>query len=442
MNRYVALLVLLALAGWVATAAVEYVLQPKGGLLDWLFFAVPVNALIQRTVTSVLITLAGLVMALSSRGQLLAARKVAGAEDSYASMLRGLPVGVYRIASDGKILEANDQFAKILGFRDSVELKGSSTNFNEFFTSRTDREKQLDKLREGPAFAEFELRRKDGSTLWIRDYPHAVSNVDGSVANIDGVCVEMHGIDAIMRDITEHRKLQGMKEHFIVSVTHELRTPLVSIKGYIDHIIQKETNLPKELRAQIEIVKRNADRLLQLTDDLLKLQDTETGHVELKIQPLMLREALAQGVEEVQPLLIEKKQTLKLEIPDNLPMVSADPLRFAEVLMNLLQNAIKFTPVEGTITIRAQDGNGMVAISVTDTGIGIDANDLDRVFEPFAVIAKPGYFKGTGLGLSLTRKLVDAQHGKVWAESVGKGRGSTFTFTLPKLEEKWLVTHG
>jgi two-component system phosphate regulon sensor histidine kinase PhoR len=423
-------------------AAVEFGLQPAGSFLDWLIFRVPINALIERAVTVVLVGLAAIVVARYWRNQESTITPRTDVDDKYASLLRSLPVGVYRMAADGRILEANDQFAKILGFHDGTELKGAGWNLNEFCINKVDRQKQLEKLREGPAFAEFQLRRMDERTIWIRDYPRATLNADGSIAYIDGVCVEMHEIDGIMRDIAEHRKLQRMKEHFIIAVTHELRTPLVSIKGYVDHILAKEPSLSEGLRAQVEIVRRNADRLLQLTDDLLNLEETETGHLDLKVQPLVLREAVAECVEEIQPLIREKGIELKLEIPGNLSKISADPLRLMEILMNILENAVKFTPSHGEITIRVEESDSTITVSITDTGIGIDPKDLERVFEPFAVIDKPGYFKGTGLGLSLAKKLVEAHGGRLWASSVGKGRGSTFYFTLPKKEEEWLMAHG
>jgi signal transduction histidine kinase len=275
----------------------------------------------------------------------------------------------------------------------------------------------------------------------VRDYPRAALNADGTIAYIDGVCVEMHGINGIMRDIAEHKRLQSMKDHFIVSVTHELRTPLVSVKGYVDYIMAKEPGLSDNLKSKIEAVSRNTDRLLELTDDLLNVQDMETGRLEIKFETVALQEVLTQWLEEIQPLLREKRQEVRLEVPGKKLTVVADRLRLNQVLMNLLNNASKFTPNEGTITIRIEEDDSSVTISVTDTGIGLDKKDLERVFEPFAVIEKPTYFKGTGLGLSLTKKLVEAQGGKIWAASVGKGLGATFAFTLPKSKEEWIRTH-
>jgi two-component system sensor histidine kinase VicK len=300
----------------------------------------------------------------------------------------------------------------------------------------------LERLREAPVFAEFELQRNDGRTVWVREYPRATLSPDGTIEYVDGVCVETHGIDAIMRDITEHKKLQSMKDHFIVAVTHELRTPLVSIKGYVDHIMAKEPDLSTSIRSKIEVVRRNTDRLLELTNDLLNVQDFETGRLEIRPEKLPLQDTLKQCIEEIQPLLRDKKQEVKLEVTDKTLLVVADRLRLSEVVMNLLSNANKFTQNGGRIIIRVEEDDTAATVCVSDSGIGIDKKDLDRVFEPFAAIEKPSYFKGSGLGLSLTKKLIEAQGGKIWVTSLGKGLGVTFAFTLPKPKEEWIKVHG
>jgi signal transduction histidine kinase len=233
-----------------------------------------------------------------------------------------------------------------------------------------------------------------------------------------------------------------MKDHFIVAVTHELRTPLVSIKGYVDHIITREQGLSSSLKSKIEIVKRNTDRLLELTNDLLNVQDAETGRLEFKFETMNLQEAINQCLEEIQPLLRERGQEVRLEVPGKALPVICDRLRLNEVLMNLLTNANKFAPSNGSITIRVEEDETTITVSISDNGIGIEKKDLERVFEPFAAIEKPAYFKGTGLGLSLARKLVEAQGGKIWATSLGKGQGATFAFTIPKSKEEWVEING
>jgi two-component system phosphate regulon sensor histidine kinase PhoR len=317
-----------------------------------------------------------------------------------------------------------------------------SVNFNEICVKGFDRQAHLEKLRQGPVFAEFEIQPKEGATIWVQDYPKASLSETGKIAYIDGVCVETRVIDAVVREITERKRLQNMKDQFLTAVTHELRTPLVSIKGYVDHILAKESKLSPNLKSQIETVKRNAQRLLDLTEDLLDIQYMETGRLQLKFEDLNLQEILTQCVEEIQPLVNEKGQEVRLEIPGKPLVVAGDRVRLVEALMNLLQNANKFSPNGGSIIIRVEEDVGTVTISITDSGIGIDKKDLDRVFEPFAAIPKPAYFKGTGLGLSLTKRLIESHGGKIWATSSGIGSGATLAFTLPKLKVESVRSYG
>ena len=435
-------LITLGLLLWVLSATVDYLTLPGQSFLDLLLFNVSGQALLFRVVALAVLVIAGVLLGRSAtnRFQESSIDELRKSNEKYVSLLNNLPVGVYRATLDGRILDANRQFAEILGYKEVGDLQ--KVNLNELCVDKSGRQEHLDRLRDAPLFAEFELQRADGRTVWIRDYPKASLDTNGTVAHIDGVCVQTQGIDAIMRDLTEHKRLQNMKDHFIVAVTHELRTPLVSIKGYVDHIMAKEPNISGSLKSKIEVVKRNTDRLLQLTDDLLNIQSMETGRLGFKFETLSLHETLTQCIEEIQPSLKEKGQEIRLEVPGNPLSVVCDRLRLNEVLMNILSNANKFTPNGGSIIIRVEEDETAVTVSITDNGIGIDKNDLKRVFEPFAAIEKPTYVKGSGLGLSLAKKLIEAQQGKIWATSLGRGQGATFAFTLPKSKEELATIHG
>ena len=441
-KRTVFTLITSGLLLWVLSAIVDYALLPGQSFLD-LLFKIPIQDLLFRGVALATLVMAGVLLERNSANSPKQDSKIdelSKSNEKYVSLLNNLPVGVYRVTLDGRILDANRQFAEILGYKEVSELQ--NVNLNDICVDKPGRHEHLERLRGAPLFAEFELQRPDGRTVWVRDYPRASLDSNGVIKFIDGVCVQTQGIDAIMRDLTEHKRLQNMKDHFIVAVTHELRTPLVSIKGYVDHIIAKEPNLTNSLKSKIEVVKRNTDRLLQLTDDLLSVKNMETGRLEFKFETLNLHEALTQCIDEIQPLVKDKAQEIRLEVPGNPLPVVCDRLRLNEVLMNILSNASKFTPNGGSIIIRVEEDSATVTVSITDNGIGIDKKDLVRVFEPFAAIEKPTYIKGSGLGLSLAKKLVEAQQGKIWATSLGKGQGATFAFTLPKSKEEYATIHG
>ena len=359
----------------------------------------------------------------------------------YRSLLDALPVGLYRIGADGKILEANRKFAEILGYDETKRLKG--VNFNDFFANKLERAEHIAKLRDASVFAEFELRRKDGRTVWVRDYPKATLDNLGSIEEVAGVLVETHGIDAIMRDMTEHKRLESMKNHFISAVMHELRTPLASITGYVDYFLAKETDLiPESVKNGLDVIKRNADRLSELTESLLNVQRMESGVIDLLSETFSLNETVTQCIEEMAPLAQLKNQHISTNAPPTPINASGNRLRLQGAIISLLDNAIKYTPANGTIKVHLDEDEKNVRVEVTDTGIGIDRKDLKHVFEPFATIEKSTYYRGTGVGLSLARRVIEAHGGRILASSEGKGLGSTFTLILPRKREQVVGVYG
>jgi len=439
-SRHLKVMLLLGAFLWVLGAAFDALTIPDLSLLNALIFRVPIDQFILRTLTLVVFASFGVLLSRASplpKSQIV--EELRKSKEMYETLLDNLPVGVYRITGHGEVVWANRQFSQTLRCK-KEDLP--NVNLNDLCVNGSDRQAHLEKLREAPVFAELEIQRKEGATVWVRDYPKASLNENGKIAYIDGVCIETHVIDAVVRDITERKRLQNMKDQFVTAVTHELRTPLVSIKGYIDHIVTKEPNLPPNLRSQIEVVRRNTQRLLDLTEDLLNIQYMETGRLQLKFENLSIQEILTQCIEEIQPLVNEKEQEVRLEIPGKALLVVGDRVRLVEVLMNLLQNASKFSPRGGSIIVRVEEEVSTVTISVTDNGIGIEKKDLGRVFEPFAAIPKPSYFKGSGLGLSLTKRLVETHGGKIWATSGGIGSGATFAFTLPRSKEESVRIYG
>ena len=250
----------------------------------------------------------------------------------------------------------------------------------------------------------------------------------------------------IMSDLTNKRQIENelkkardacrlmeIKDRFISSVTHELRTPLVSVKGYLDFIMSEDFGpIPGKIKSNLMVVRRNADQLLNLTNDLLDIRRIEAGKLQLALKIMNFSDVVRSCFVEIRPFVGNRNQTVYLDIPEEGLPIIGDAIRLNQVLMNLLINASKFTGEKGQITIGVTEGIDVIEVRVIDTGIGIRKEDLERVFEPFATIQKPTYIKGTGLGLSVSRGLVETHGGRIWAESPGEGKGSTFVFTLPK----------
>jgi signal transduction histidine kinase len=254
-------------------------------------------------------------------------------------------------------------------------------------------------------------------------------------------------VDVRTRELQEaNRNLADASRHktaFLTNMSHELRTPLNAILGFADLLCDQAVGplTPKQARYANHI-QTSGRHLLTLINDLLDLSKVEAGKLTLRIEPFALSETLAATVYEIRPLADAKRLTIESDI-DTAPItLTADPVRFKQIIYNLLSNAVKFTPEGGRITVTAHrfsspglqpvDGD-FVEIAVTDTGIGIAAEDLSRLFTRFTQleIETTKQFQGSGLGLALTRQLVELHGGTIAITSAGPGHGSTFTVRLP-----------
>ncbi len=269
---------------------------------------------------------------------------------------------------------------------------------------------------------------------------------------------EAVGVLLVLHDITELRRLERVRTEFVANVSHELRTPLTSIAGYLETLLGGALEEPANARRFLEIVFKHTERLSRLLDDLLELSNIELGKMKLKLQPTGLHEVMEGVLAIYRPQAEAKGLTLASQVPTGLPPVLADRDRLSQILINLVDNAVKFTPEGGRITVsaRAQGlkvrdrGVGtipqplapslqppapdeFVEISVMDTGIGIPSWDLPRITERFYRVekARSRELGGTGLGLAIVKHLVQAHGGALQIESE-LGKGTTVRFTLPK----------
>jgi histidine kinase len=238
-------------------------------------------------------------------------------------------------------------------------------------------------------------------------------------------------------------QIEAMRHELIANVAHELRTPLASIKGYMEGLI--DGVLPAE-PSTFQQIYREADRLQRLVNDLQELSRVEAGAFQLNLQPLQMSELIPRVTERLLPQFEEKQMTLRLKLPDNLPPVMADEDRVSQILLNLIGNALQYTPDGGAITIAAHrpettkrlaDGSrasgSQLIFTINDTGPGIPSEHLPHLFTRFYRVDKSRsrVGGGSGIGLTIVKHLVEAHNGQVWAESQGAGRGSTFSFSLP-----------
>jgi two-component system phosphate regulon sensor histidine kinase PhoR len=260
----------------------------------------------------------------------------------------------------------------------------------------------------------------------------------------------------VFHDVTELRRLERVRQEFVTNASHELRTPLTAIRGYVETLLEGAVDDPGRARPFLEVVTRHAERMSRLIDDLLDLSNIETGRLHLKREAVPLEEVAEQVLALHRDVAMKKGVSLRLDIPPDSPAAFADRDRLQQILINLVDNAIKFTPA-GQVTLSARRVHGsrfrvhgggpsghepctmndercgdFLEVAVSDTGTGIPSTDLPRVTERFYRVdrARSRELGGTGLGLSIVKHLVHAHGGELHIES-DLGRGTRVTFTLP-----------
>lgn len=234
--------------------------------------------------------------------------------------------------------------------------------------------------------------------------------------------------------LDEVRRISKMKSDFVSAVSHELRTPLTSIKGYASILMSgKLGEVSEAIKDRLDKINKHSDGLVNLINELLDISRLEAGKMEMKFELHPLQQIMESVADLLEPQLKEKKIELTLDIPKDLKPVFVDAGQVERVFVNLTNNAIKFTPAEGKINIKVFDSGEFIQVDVSDTGIGIAENDLDKIFEEFYRVDNPinQTLQGTGLGLSLVKRIVEAHKGKIGVKSK-LNAGTTFSFTIPK----------
>jgi len=237
-------------------------------------------------------------------------------------------------------------------------------------------------------------------------------------------------------DITRMSKLEQIKKDFVVNVSHELKTPMTAIKGYVETLEEEEDI---QYQKYLGIIKRHTDRIINIIEDLLILSEIEERGAKLEFEKINFRKFLDNIIKIFEPKIDERILKIKYEIQENMPKIAVDVFKLEQVFINLIDNAIKYTE-EGEIKITATTDNNKVIIKIEDEGIGIPEEHLSRIFERFYVVNKARSRKlgGTGLGLSIVKHIILMHNGKIEVESE-QNKGTVFTIILPVNPEKSAV---
>jgi two-component system phosphate regulon sensor histidine kinase PhoR len=241
---------------------------------------------------------------------------------------------------------------------------------------------------------------------------------------------KLSGALVLIQDLTEMRSLQTMRREFIGNISHELRTPLASIKAIVDTlrdgaIDDKEAAVNFLNRLDVEV-----DRMTQMVAELTELSRIETGRIKLKLESVNINSLIEEVATRLNHQAERQQVSLSTKLSSDLPLIQADKERIQQVTVNIVHNAIKFTPSCGRVVISTKHSGESVTAQVSDTGIGISKDDLPHIFERFFKADKSRSTSGTGLGLAIAKHIVQTHGGSIWVESE-EGKGSTFSFSLP-----------
>ncbi len=332
------------------------------------------------------------------------------------TVLDGMVEGVVLTDPTGRILVANDAFRRIFDAQLPVEGRRPL---------ETARVPALQEVIESALEADEPLTRE----IALGGAQEKVIQASLAAIRERGATV---GAVAVFHDVTELKRLERVRQEFVANVSHELRTPLTAIKGYAETLRDGGLRDPETAAEFVRVIHRHAERLRALIEDLLDLAAVEQGEARLKPAVVRARDVAAQAEGLVRPAAEARGQTLVIDLPADLPDILADRDRLAQILINLLDNAVKFTPEGGRVTLSGKMADGRVVLAVSDNGVGIPPGDLPRIFERFYRVGRSRDRRegGTGLGLAIAKHLTQAMGGTIEVESV-QGSGTTFRVSLP-----------
>ncbi len=348
------------------------------------------------------------------RGQML---RMAAEKQQLDAILQGMGEGVMVVDTDGAVALVNPTFRRMFALDDDVtgrQLAEVSRN-PELLAAYQEHQRKAGDLQREIAL------QPQGQTLLTHWVP----------LEFDG---RRRGVVAVFHDISDMKKLENMRRDFVANVSHELRTPVTVIKGYAETLLLGALESdPQRARRFTEVILAHSERLTSLINDILTLSRLEAKGAALELTSLDPAPAIQQAVHLLEDRAAAEKIDLQVDLPAELPQVMANPGSLEQVLVNLLDNAVKYTPGGGTVRVFCEDAGVFLKIAVADSGVGIAFKDQQRIFERFYRVdeGRSREQGGTGLGLAIVKHIVQLHGGEVSVSS-DLGKGTTFSFTLKK----------
>ena len=369
-------------------------------------------------------------------------RRLAAEKERIDNIIRNMSDGLVVVDPEGRIILMNPAAEKILGV--SADKEVGKILVDEL------KDEHLLALTHGKLQDTVETISKE--IRLISPKGNTAKTIKASQAIVENITGNTVGIISVLSDITKQKEIDEMKDNFISQVTHELRAPIISVQKSINLLLKGVVGkINKTQKKFLSLAVKDLNRLEKLINDILDMSKLEAGKIKLNLELVDINNLINEVTESLAIWIKEKQINLELKLDPSLPKLLIDPAKITQVIVNLLSNALKFTPSGGKITIESKHiqkftGNGkpvnLVEVSVKDTGIGIETKDLKRIFNKFEQVslAYPVGVSGSGLGLSISKEIIKLHNGHIWAESQTAPeteRGSRFIFQLPiKTKEK------
>ncbi|SMH32881.1 hypothetical protein SAMN06264941_0647 [Methanohalophilus portucalensis FDF-1] len=345
------------------------------------------------------------------------------------------PIGF--IDMDYKFIDVNNAFLNLWGYDDKRDVSGR-TIFDFFKREKRTREIVQTLISEGRWEGEAKCVKKDGTEFPSLLSANLVLDKDDKTLGIMGSAMDItkykEAENAIIDGKIAAENANKAKTEFLRNASHELRTPLNSIIGFSSILIDNRDSEPltENQLKYIKIVLKNGDHLLKVFNDILSIADIDLRKTEIHTRPFNILEAIKDIEEALRPFADSKKIKLAFDVDPDLEIINGDREKLKQTLYNLTENAITFTPQNGSVSLTARKIKDYIEISIKDTGIGISQEDKSRLFLPFVQLdgSTTRKYDGLGLGLTIAQNFIEAHNGDIWVESE-INKGSTFTFKIP-----------
>ena len=363
-------------------------------------------------------------------------QKLEASEEKYRSLFRNSPYGILLINMEGKVVDCNEATVELLGFQKDEIIGSSHRELSIHPEDKLNRfiNRYVNLIRGEPVEPlETQLNTKNQGLVWV--------HIRSSLIKIG----QKNYIQTIIQDIDKRKKaeeelkrLNKIKSEFLKRTSHELKTPLVSIKGFANLLTESYSHrFDDKILSFISEIKKGCNRLENLIEDILNTSELKSGAISMNKSEANLSKLIKETVDQLKGFIELRNHKLKMELHREIK-IECEKKKISDVISNLLSNAIKYTPSNGVIKIKSKLEDNYVIISIQDSGIGLTEKEKSSIFTQFGKIERYGQgfdviSEGSGLGLYISKRIIELHGGRIWVESEGRNKGSIFYFTLPRL---------